>query len=140
MALLSSLLNIKPIVALENAEVKPLARVRNRAKGVEYMLKLMEKRAGTNTSIHGVVIHSRAVEEALALERDVQARFNCAERHPYSTDGPMCGLITPPVSDALDKYSQEVAKIMDPVWEREFAEFKFTPDTFAPGKTYEKKR
>ena len=50
----------------------------------------------------------------------------CNECHPHSTDGPVCGLITSPVSDALDKYSQEAAKILDPVWEREFADFRFT--------------
>ena len=48
----------------------------------------------------------------------------------------MCGLITSPVSEALDKYSQEVAKILDPVWEQEFAEFRFTgsplPEKLAP--------
>jgi fatty acid-binding protein DegV len=76
---LGSLLSIKPIVALENAEVKPLARVRSRAKGAEYMLKLMAQRVEENTPIHGAVAHPRAFEEALALEREVRARFNCAE-------------------------------------------------------------
>ena len=60
----------------------------------------------------------------------------CAECHPYSTDGQMCGLITSPVSDVLDEYSQDVAEIMDRVWEREFANFRFTgsvlPEEFAP--------
>ncbi|MBA7521934.1 3-dehydroquinate synthase [subsurface metagenome] len=64
----------------------------------------------------------------------------CAECHPYSTDGLMCGLITSPINDALDKYSQEVAKIMDPVWEREFASFNFTPDKFAQWKVDGKKQ
>jgi MoaA/NifB/PqqE/SkfB family radical SAM enzyme len=65
----------------------------------------------------------------------------CAECHPYSTDGPMCGLITSPVTEALDKYSQEAAKILDLVWEREFADFRFTgsiiPEKFAPREAYE---
>jgi len=60
----------------------------------------------------------------------------CNECHPYSTDGPVCSLITSPVTEVLDKYSQEVAKILDPVWEREFADFRFTgsllPEKFAP--------
>ena len=60
----------------------------------------------------------------------------CNECHPQSTDGLLCGLITSPVSDALGKYSQEVAKILDPVWEREFADFRFTgsplPEKLAP--------
>ena len=61
--------------------------------------------------------------------RDIYADF-----HPYSTDGPACGLITPPICDALDRYSKEVARILDPVWEREFAARHFTPDKFAVGK------
>jgi len=53
-------------------------------------------------------------------------RAICNECHPYSTDGPVCSLLTSPVTEALDKYSQEVAKILDPVWEQEFADFRFT--------------
>jgi hypothetical protein len=64
-------------------------------------------------------------------------REMCAEYHPYPTDGPVPGLINPPVSDTLDNYSQEVAKILDPVWEHEFADFRFTgsvlPEKLAPG-------
>ena len=64
----------------------------------------------------------------------------CAEFHPYSTDAPACGLIASPISDALDKYSQEVAKIMDTVWEREFAVRHFLPGKFVPRKVDEEKR
>jgi len=79
-ALVGSLLNIKPILALENAETKPLARARSRAKGAEYILNLLEKRVGRGGSIrHGAVIHSCVLEEALALEREVRARCNCTE-------------------------------------------------------------
>ena len=67
----------------------------------------------------------------------------CAECHPHSTDGPVCGLITSPLSDALDEYSQEVARIMDPVWEQEFAGFRFTgsllPEKLAPGEDVDKR-
>jgi len=73
------------------------------------------------------------------LDHPQVLREICAECHPYSTDGPVCGLINSPVSDTLDKYSQEVAKIMDPVWEQEFADFRFTgsvlPEKFAPGES-----
>lgn len=105
-ALVSSLLSIKPIVALENAEVKLLAKVRSRAKGVDYMLKLMEKRVGTSASIHGAVIHSRALEEALALEKDVQARFNCVELALIEL-GPVFGTHTGPGVLGLAFYSDD---------------------------------
>jgi DegV family protein with EDD domain len=105
-ALFGSLLNIKPILALENAEAKPLARARSRAKGVEYMLKLMEKRAGMNASIHGVVFHSGVLEEALALEREVRARFNCAELDIIEI-GPVFGTHLGPGALGLAFYTEE---------------------------------
>ena len=106
-ALLGSLLSIKPILALENAEVKPLARARSRAKGVEYMLKLMEKRVGTSNSIHhGAVIHSCVFEEALALEKEVRARCNCAELDLVEL-GPVFGTHTGPGALGLAFYTDE---------------------------------
>ena len=60
------------------------------------------------------------------------------ERHPYSTDGPMCRLVTSSISEALNKYSQEVANIMNPTLEREFTTWSFKPETFVPGRVNEK--
>jgi MoaA/NifB/PqqE/SkfB family radical SAM enzyme len=45
---------------------------------------------------------------------------------PYPTDGPVCELVTNLAGD-LDNYSKEVAKIMDPAWERDFASRGFVP-------------
>jgi len=67
------------------------------------------------------------------LDHPKVLRDICAEFHPYSTDGPACSLLTASVSDALDKYSQEVAKIMDPVWEREFATWKYSDGQYTHG-------
>ncbi len=57
----------------------------------------------------------------------------CSECHPYVTDGPVCGLLTSPVCDALDKYSQEVAEIMDPVWKREFPDWQYIDGQYTHG-------
>ena len=70
------------------------------------------------------------------LDHPEVLREICAEHHPYPTDGQVSGLINSPVSDALDKYSKETAAILDPVWEKEFAGFRFTgsllPEWSAP--------
>jgi len=42
----------------------------------------------------------------------------CAECKPYPTDGPVCGFITTLAGD-LDKYSNDAARVLDPVWEHE---------------------
>ena len=106
-ALLGSLLNIKPILALENAEAKPLARARSRAKGVEYMLNLLEKRVGQGGSIHhGVVFHSCVLEEALALEQKVRARCHCTELDIIEL-GPVFGTHTGPGTLGLAFYTEK---------------------------------
>ena len=106
-ALLGSLLSIKPIVSLENAEPMPLARARSRAKGVEYMLKLLEKRVGRGNSIHhGVVFYSCVLEEALALEKEVRARCNCTELDLIEL-GPVFGTHTGPGTLGLAFYTEE---------------------------------
>jgi DegV family protein with EDD domain len=105
-ALVGSLLNIKPILALENAEAKPLARARSRAKGVEYMLKLLEKRVGRGGSIHhGAVTHSCILEEALALESEVRARCDCTELDIVEI-GPVFGTHTGPGALGLAFYTE----------------------------------
>jgi len=62
----------------------------------------------------------------------------CAECNPYATDGPACCLVSSPISEDLDQYAAEVAAILDPVWETEFAGFRFTgsllPEEYAPEK------
>lgn len=78
-ALVGTLLKIKPVLALTNGEVKVLAKPRNRDKAIQCMLEFMTQRVKENACIHGAVVHSRAFEEALALEKEVRVRFNCAE-------------------------------------------------------------
>jgi DegV family protein with EDD domain len=105
-ALVGSLLNIKPVLALENAEAKPLARARSRARGVEYMLKLLEKRVGEGGSIHhGAVIHSCVLKEVLALEKEVRARCHCAELDIVEL-GPAFGTHTGPGALGLAFYTE----------------------------------
>lgn len=78
-ALVGTLLRIKPILAIKNGEAKVLAKMRTRTKAIEYMLEFMEKRTEGSTSIHCAVAHTQCLDEAVALGREVQARFNCAE-------------------------------------------------------------
>ena len=106
-ALVGSLLNVKPIVALENAEVRPLARARSRARGTEYLLNLLEKRVGRGGSIHhGAVIHSCVLEEAQALEEQVRARYDCTELDIVEV-GPVFGTHTGPGVLGLVFYTEE---------------------------------
>ena len=105
-ALISTLLKVKPVLALKNGEGKVLAKMRNRNKAIECMLKLMAQRVAENTPIHGAVVHSRALEEASALEKEVRVRFNCAELYLIEL-GPVFVTHTGPGTLGLAFYSDE---------------------------------
>ena len=77
--LVGTLLKIKPVLALDNGEVKVLAKPRNRDKAMRCMLKFMVQRVEEKARIHGAIVHARAPEEASVLEKEVRACFNCTE-------------------------------------------------------------
>jgi len=105
-ALIGTLLKIKPVLSLKNDEVKVITRARNRNKAIACMLKLMAQRVEESTPIHGAVVHSGAVEEALALEKEVRACFNFAELY-FIELGPVFATHTGPGTLALAFYSEE---------------------------------
>jgi len=56
----------------------------------------------------------------MIIDHPQALRGLCAECKPYPTDGPVCGFITS-LAGELDRYSSDAAKVLDLVWEREFA-------------------
>jgi len=66
----------------------------------------MEKRVGSSSSIRGGVFHAGVPEEALALEKEVRARFNCAELDLIAL-GPVFGTHTGPGTLGLAFYADE---------------------------------
>ena len=80
-----SLLNMKPVVEHSPSigETTPLARPRNKAKAVEYMLKTMAGRV-KNASLHVMVHHADEPEEGKKLMDKIGSGFNCIEL--YLTD------------------------------------------------------
>lgn len=79
--LLGTALRIKPILCVKDGQIEALARVRTKRKAVARMLELVEERVQRGAAVHVAVFHAQAVEEALALQQEVRARFDCAEMH-----------------------------------------------------------
>ena len=77
---LASLLNVKPIIYLEDGIIDARERVRTRRRAVERMLELTAERVGDSPVNLGVV-HAEALEEAQALLSQAQAMFNCQESY-----------------------------------------------------------
>jgi DegV family protein with EDD domain len=76
---LASLIDIKPIIKLEDGLLTACENVRTRAKAINRMLELTEEKMGTTDPINIGVVHARSPEEGKTLLEKAQARFNCQE-------------------------------------------------------------
>ena len=105
-ALLGTMLRIKPVLAFEGGELKVLAKTRTIGKAIQYILELMGERVKGGVPIHAIVVHTHAIEPALALQKEVQARFNCAEFGLMEL-GPVLGTHIGPGFFGIGFYSEQ---------------------------------
>jgi len=77
-AVIANLLQVKPILTLQDGKVVPAARPRTRAKALETLLSLMKKRV-TDTPLHVAVMHGDDPDGAEHLKQEVASRFHCEE-------------------------------------------------------------
>ena len=77
-ATLSSLLNIKPIIALREGALELGDRVRTRQKALTYIIDHMRERLGEQL-VNVAVVHARAPEAGQALVERVRSALNCQE-------------------------------------------------------------
>jgi DegV family protein with EDD domain len=75
----ASLLDVKPVITVEDGLLEARENVRTRAKAINRMLELTEEKLGTTDPISIAAIHARCPEEGQALLEKAQARFNCQE-------------------------------------------------------------
>lgn len=76
---IGSLLNVKPIIYVEEGVLEAKENVRTRSKSRERILELIEEGVGTEAAINLGVIHARAPEDGQQLLSEALARFNCKE-------------------------------------------------------------
>ncbi len=102
-AMLGSMLNVKPMLQIENGLVEPLEQPRSRAKALKRLLQIMEERTD-HKPVHASVLHAMCPDDAAALEKQVRAQFHCKEF--YMTEiGPVIGVHTGPNAIGLAFYS-----------------------------------
>lgn len=77
--MVGSLLNIKPIIGMEEGVIVPLGQARTRSKAYQAMVDKMAERVPEGSAIKAAVMHVVALEEAHRLREMVEARFNCVE-------------------------------------------------------------
>lgn len=91
--LVGSLLNIKPLIGIEDGVISALGAARTRSKAYARMVELMAQRAGERARLKVAVTHVGAAAQAAQLRELVEGQFECVE------------VITTPLSPALGVHS-----------------------------------
>lgn len=91
--LVGSLLNIKPLIGIEDGVISALGAARTRSKAYARMVELMAQRAGERARLRVAVTHVGVPDQAAQLRELVEEQFECVE------------VITTPLSPALGVHS-----------------------------------
>ena len=78
-ALVNSILNIKPVFALNHTDAHTVAIPRTTQGAIKRILKLMENHIDKAKPLHVAVMHADAPKQAEILEKRVSSQFNCRE-------------------------------------------------------------
>ena len=78
-ALVGSLLNVKPILTLEEGIVVPLKKVRGRKKGLNYIIELIEKEF-KDEKVNIAIMHANTPDETEKLVKSVKEKINYNEK------------------------------------------------------------
>lgn len=77
--LVGSLLNIKPLIGMQDGEIVALGTTRSRLRAYRRMVDLMEERVGEGARIRVAFTHVGAREQLERLQEMVTERFDCVE-------------------------------------------------------------
>lgn len=77
--LVGTLLNIKPLIGMEDGEIVPLGQARSRGKAYHAMVDLVESAVGAQGKIKIAYVHAGALQEVEKLKFMVEERLTCVE-------------------------------------------------------------
>lgn len=77
--LVGSLLNIKPLIGMEDGVIVPLGTVRSRRKAYAKIAEMMEEAVGHKGRVKVAFVHAAALEEVEKLRAEVEQRLTCVE-------------------------------------------------------------
>jgi DegV family protein with EDD domain len=77
--LVGSLLNIKPLIGMEDGVIVPLGTARSRRKAYARMAEMMEEAVGYMGRVKVAFVHAAALEEIEKLRVKVEERLTCVE-------------------------------------------------------------
>jgi DegV family protein with EDD domain len=77
--LVGSLLNLKPIIGMEDGVIVALGQERSRGAVYRHILRLIEEKVGAGGSIKAAVVHAADEAAAASLREMVESKFHCVE-------------------------------------------------------------
>jgi DegV family protein with EDD domain len=106
-ALVGTLLNVKPILCLQEGRVEALDKVRTKRKAVNRMLDLLVEEWGNEEPVRIVVGHAVTPEEGQELLEKAQSCLNCTVSR-LDQIGPVIGTHTGPGTLGLATCSERI--------------------------------
>ncbi len=101
--LLGTLLQIKPLISMEDGIIVPLGQARSRRKAYEMMVGLVEAAVGPGGGIKVAYVHAAALGEAERIKELVEGRLTCVESL-FAELSPVLGVHTGPGTAGLCYY------------------------------------
>jgi len=77
--LVGSLLNIRPLIGMEDGVIVPLGQARGRVGAYRKIAEMMEKDVGPRGRVKVAFVHAAALEEVQKLRAMVEERLTCVE-------------------------------------------------------------
>jgi DegV family protein with EDD domain len=78
-SLAGTLLNIKPLIGVENGVVVPLGQARSRGKAYQMMVELVESAVGVGGKIKVAYVHAGALPEVMKIKQLLEERIQVVE-------------------------------------------------------------
>jgi len=103
------MLKIKPILGFAHDGVGLLERARTKSRALQRLPAIMKERC-RDRSVHVMVMHAQAVEEAETLRRQIESEFTCVELL-VSDFAPTMGVQAGPGVVGLAFYAEEEANV-----------------------------
>ena len=101
--LVGTLLNIKPLISMEDGEIVPLGQARSRKRAYQMMAEMIESMVGRTGKIKIAYVHAAALEEAEKIRAIVESRLACVETI-FAELPPALGVHTGPGTAGLCYY------------------------------------
>lgn len=105
-ALVGTVLNIKPILTIDDGMIAPYEKVRGKNKALDRILELGKEFSQQHKKMHCAIVHGNVLEEAIKFHQKVVSELNYCE-HVICEIGAVVGSHAGPGTIALFFYDSE---------------------------------